>query len=54
MPSGRRDHLHWDGLAKEFRELGLGGLEGQVSDKDLVAVLLDVNLSGGCGILAHG
>ena len=47
-------NLHRSGLAEEFRELGLGGLEGQVSNKDLMAILLDVNLGGGCGILAHG
>lgn len=46
-------NLHGGGLAEELRELSLGGLEGQVADKDLVAILLDVNLSGGSGI-AHG
>lgn len=44
-------YLHSGGLAEELSELSLGGLEGQVSNKDLVAILLDVSL--GCGILAH-
>lgn len=46
-------NLHGGRLAEELRELSLGGLEGQVADKDLVAILLNVNLSGGSGI-AHG
>jgi hypothetical protein len=58
LPNARKKkhskgNLHGGRLAEKLGELSLGGLERQVADKNLVAILLDVNLSSGSGI-AHG